>query len=58
MILTEDQTKELIRLLFVASMTEADRMNEQGVENALFFIKKLKEPTPTLENHGNGKHTH
>ena len=38
---TEDEKKELIRLLFVASMQEADRMNQQGVENALFFIKKL-----------------
>ena len=47
MILTEDEKKELIRLLFIASMTESDRMNEQGVQNALFFIKKLKESPPT-----------
>ena len=47
---TEDEKKELIRLLFVASMQEADRMNQQGVENALFFIKKLKESPPPIEN--------
>jgi hypothetical protein len=50
MILTEDEKKELTRLLFVASMTESDRMNQQGVENALFFIKKLKEVEPSTEN--------
>jgi hypothetical protein len=29
-------------------------MNQQGVENALFFIKKLKEVEPSTEN-GNWK---
>lgn len=53
MILTEDEKKELIRLLFIASMTESDRMNEQGIQNALFFIKKLKENPPLTDTHAN-----
>ena len=57
MILTEDEKKELIRLLFIASMTESDRMNEQGVQNALFFIKKLKENPPLTDTHANWKYT-
>lgn len=41
--LTEQEKKETIRLLFVSIMQEADRMNLQGIENAIFLIKKINE---------------
>jgi hypothetical protein len=37
----EDEKKELKRLLHVAIVNESDRMNLQGVENAVFLIKKI-----------------
>lgn len=42
--LSTEQAAELERLLYVAMMKEADRMHQQGAENCLFLIKKLKEP--------------
>jgi len=42
--LNKKENEELKRLLFVAIMQEADRMNLQGIENAVYFLKKMNEP--------------
>jgi hypothetical protein len=41
--LTETEKKEMLRLLFVSIMHEADRMNLQGIENAIYLIKKMND---------------
>lgn len=40
---TTEEVAELKRLLYVSIMQEADRMNRQGIINAIALITKLEE---------------
>jgi hypothetical protein len=53
--LTNESAKELKRLLFIASMNEASKMNSTGLSNVLYLIslieaaEKEDEITETVE---------
>lgn len=40
--LTNESAKELKRLLFIASMNEASKMNSTGISNVLYLISLVE----------------